>query len=583
MKTKYFVLAFCLFFTGTLFSQNGSYQINANKINQLMRAINDIYVDTVNFNTIVENATVEMLKTLDPHSVYIPKEEVAQANEPLQGAFDGIGVTFQIIKDTINVMEVIVGGPSDKVGLMAGDKIIKVDTLDAVGKKINNQWVMKHLRGKKGTKVELLILRGRNSEPLTFHIIRDKIPMNSINVFFMVDKNTGYIRLERFAATSKQEFSDALHQLKDKGMKNLIFDLRGNGGGYLNIAFEIADEFIEKDKMIVYTDNFRKTGESFKATSKGDFEKGKLVILVDENSASASEIVSGAVQDWDRGLVVGRRTFGKGLVQKPFYLADQSQVRLTISKYYTPTGRCIQKPYEDGLEEYYNELNTRSQHGELISQDSISFPDSLKYKTPNGRTVYGGGGIMPDIFIPLDTTKYSSLYGEMIRKGIFSGFTLNYMNLHKEELIELYPNIEQFKANFQVSDQLLEEIMEYAHKEGVKDSVPLNFTRCAQLFFKENEKQLDSTYSNIQDIQNLEQFQALFTQFMEESYSESMQLRNLGKVREFIKEAIMFEFARNLYTYGEAYQTFLMSDETFIQAVEIINNDKIFRKFKVAR
>ena len=387
MKTKLFVLSFFALCWGTSLAQNSTYQVNYNKMNQLMRAINELYVDTVNFDVIVENATIEMLKELDPHSVYIPVKEVQQANEPLQGAFDGIGVTFQIIKDTINVMEVIVGGPSDKVGLMAGDKIIKVDTSNSFGKEINNHWVMTNLRGKKGTKVELLVKRGKNEDPLSFTIIRDKIPMNSINVVFMVDKTTGYIRLERFAQTSKQEFTEALHSLQLQGMKNLIFDLRGNGGGYLNVAFEIADEFIEKNKIIVYTENSKKEGDTFRSTSAGDFEKGKLIILVDEGSASASEIVSGAVQDWDRGLVLGRRTFGKGLVQKPLYLADKSQVRLTISKYYTPTGRCIQKPYNDGLDSYYNDLNYRSEHGEFFSADSISFPDSLKYKTPNGRVV----------------------------------------------------------------------------------------------------------------------------------------------------------------------------------------------------
>lgn len=548
-----------------------------------MRAINELYVDTVNFDILVEKASVEMLKELDPHSVYIPVSEVQQANEPLQGAFDGIGVTFQIIKDTINVMEVIVGGPSDKVGLMAGDKIIRVDTSDAFGKSINNHWVMTHLRGKKGTKVELMVKRGKNEELLTFTIVRDKIPMNSINVSFMVDKTTGYIRLERFAQTSKQEFTQALNTLQLQGMKNLIFDLRGNGGGYLNVAFEIADEFIEKNKVIVYTENFRKEGDTFKSTDAGDFEKGKLIILVDEGSASASEIVSGAVQDWDRGLVLGRRTFGKGLVQRPLTLADKSQVRLTISKYYTPTGRCIQKPYEDGLDSYYNDLNYRSEHGELFSADSISFPDSLKYKTPNGRIVYGGGGIMPDIFIPLDTTKYSSLYGEMFRKGIFSGFTLEYMNTNREKLKAQYPTIEDFKNNFKVSDELLNKVMEYAHKEDVKDSIPLYFTKRAELFLEKNSAKLDSIYSNINSLDSLDAFEKLFTDFMNQSYAESMKMRNLNKVSEFIREAILFEFARNLYTYGDAYQIYLINDETFLKAIEVMNDDKIFKKFKVSK
>jgi carboxyl-terminal processing protease len=552
-------------------------------MSQLLRAINELYVDTVNFNAIVENATVEMLKELDPHTIYIPVKDVQQANEPLQGAFDGIGVTFQLIKDTINVMEVIVGGPSDKVGLMAGDKIIQVDADISYGKEINNQWVMTHLRGKKGTKVEIHVRRGNNTEPLIFTIVRDKIPMNSINVFFMVDQNTGYIRLERFAATSKTEFSEALHNLQNQGMKNLIFDLRGNGGGYLNTAFEIADEFIENERVIVYTDNFRKTGENLLATKIGDFEKGKLIILVDEGSASASEIVSGAVQDWDRGLIMGRRTFGKGLVQKPLNLADQSQVRLTISRYYTPTGRCIQKPYNDGLDSYLEDIQYRSQHGELYTADSIHFPDSLKYKTPNGKIVYGGGGIMPDIFIPLDTTKYSSLYGEMFRKGVFSGFTLDYMNSNRELLKAKYPTIQDFKKNFVVSDDLLKQVMDYAHKEGVEDSVPLYFSRRAEIFFNEKKELLDSLYKDPSSIQSMEQFNKMFADYMNQSYSESMQLRNLAKINEFIKEAIMFEFARNLFSYGEAYQIFLLTDETFLKAVQVINDDKVFKKFKVSR
>ena len=407
--------------------------------------------------------------------------------------------------------------------------------------------------------------------------------MNSINVFFMVDKTTGYIRLERFAATSKKEFSEALHFLQDQGMKNLIFDLRGNGGGYLNTAFEIADEFIEKEKTIVYTDNFRGTGEKFSSTAIGDFEKGKLILLVDEGSASASEIVSGAVQDWDRGLVVGRRTFGKGLVQKPLYLADQSQVRLTISRYYTPTGRCIQKPYDDGLDNYLEDIQYRSEHGELYTADSIKFPDSLKYKTPNGRIVYGGGGIMPDVFIPLDTTKYSSLYGEMFRKGIFSGFTLDYMATNRDLLKAKYPTFEDFKNNFVITDEILQQVIEYAHKEGVKDSVPLLFSKRAELFFEEKGDQLDSIYNNVNSLQSMDQFNEMFHSFMNKSYAESMQLRNLTKINTFIKEAILFEFARNLYSYGDAYQIYLLSDETFLKAVQIMNDDKVFKKFKVSR
>jgi carboxyl-terminal processing protease len=455
MKVKFFLLF--LLFSFTAYSQNSTYSVNLQKMNQLLKNVNDSYLDTVNFDGLVEKGVIEMLKELDPHSVYISKKEVQQANEPLIGSFDGIGVTFQIIKDTINVMEVIVNGPSEKVGLKAGDKIAKVDTVEACGKQLTNKWVQDHLRGPKGTKVTVFVKRGKNPELLQFNITRDKIPMNSINVYFMVDKTTGYICLERFAQTSIQEFRDAMTRLKARGMKNLIFDLRGNGGGYLQAAFDIANEFIGPDKMIVYTDNFRKTGETHKSTSSGNFQKGKLVILVDESSASASEIVSGAMQDWDRALILGRRTYGKGLVQKPIYLNDGSQVRLTISKYYTPSGRCIQRPYEDGLDSYFNDLHERSKHGEFLTADSIKFPDSLKYQTNKGRTVYGGGGIMPDIFVPFDTSRYSSLYNELIRKAIISGFVLDYMETNREILKARYGTMEDFKSKFVVSDDLFQE------------------------------------------------------------------------------------------------------------------------------
>jgi len=583
MKQKYILITLLLFGSIIPFAhaQNSTYQLNTTKINQVLRSINDLYVDTVDFNKLTENAIVEMLKELDPHSAYLSAKESQQASEPLQGSFDGIGVTFQLIKDTINVMEVLIGGPSEKVGLMPGDKIIKVDTLVSTGKAINNAWVLNHLRGVKGSKVIILVKRGRNPEPIEFTITRGKIPMNSINVYFMADDKTGYIRLERFAATSQTEFDSAITKLKALGMKNLIFDLRGNGGGYLNVAFAIADEFIINGQMIVYTDNFRKTGETYKATKFGNFEEGKLILLVDEGSASASEIVSGAIQDWDRGLIMGRRTFGKGLVQKPLILTDKSELRLTISHYYTPTGRCIQKPYDDGIDSYQQELTERYKHGEYLTPDSISFPDSLKYYTPNKRVVYGGGGIMPDIFIPMDTTKYSSLFNELFRKGVFGAFTLDYMDSHRTELLTKYPTISDFKNNFQISDEMYNQLMDYAKKEGVNDSVPFNFTFRIGYFIKDEKKKLDSLYSNIEDLENSKEFDEMLIKYMKDSYSESLKLRNLDKAPIYIKEYLKFEIARNLFSFGEAYQIFLLSDDAFLQAIQLIQDDKTFKKFKV--
>lgn len=581
-KTLRFVISlFLLFFTVNGFAQNPSYQQNAGKMQQMLQAINGMYVDTVNFMPLVEKGIVEMLKELDPHSVYIPKKDVQQTNEPLEGKFDGIGVTFQLIKDTINVMEVIPDGPSDKVGLRAGDKILKVDTAIACGKHVNNKWVQNHLRGVKGTKVVVGIKRGRNPELLEFTITRDKIPMNSVNVSFMVNEHTGYIKLDRFAMTSPNEVHTALTKLNARGMKNLILDLRGNGGGYLDVAFQISDIFLGADQMIVYTDNFRKTGQQFLSTGKGEFQKGKLIVLVDEGSASASEIVSGCIQDWDRGLVIGRRTFGKGLVQKPLYLNDQSMVRLTISHYYTPTGRCIQKPYNDGLESYFNDLNNRSKHGEFLTADSIKFPDSLKYTTPRGRTVYGGGGIMPDIFIPLDTSKYSTFYNELARKGIFGSFTMDYMESHRDEMKAKYPDFEAYKNNFEISDELYADFIKYAKKEGVSDSVKFVFSSYLQGFLKENKGKLDSLYHSSNDFEKQADFDKMLTEYISKQSAEEMRLKNLNKAPEYIKEYLKFEIARTLFSYGEAYEVFLTSDDTFQQAVKIMNDNKIFKKFKV--
>ncbi|MBR6131028.1 MAG: S41 family peptidase [Bacteroidales bacterium] len=563
-----------------LWAQNKNYQTCRTKMDQVINSINQMYVDTVDFDPMVDKAISAMLKELDPHTAYIQKKDVQAMTEPLQGSFDGIGVTFQLIKDTINVIEVIINGPSEKVGLLAGDKIVKVDDTLAVGDKITNDWVRKHLRGAKGSKVKVSVKRGRNPELLDFTITRGAIPMYSINVSFMVDETTGYVKLERFAATSTKELTDALRRLKARGMQDLILDLRGNGGGYLNVAFEICDQFISGKKMIVYTDNFRNTGEKFYSGKDGLFEEGKLIVLVDENSASASEITSGCIQDWDRGLVIGRRTFGKGLVQKPLRLVDQSEVRLTISHYYTPTGRCIQKPYDDGLDAYYKDLQTRANNGELYTADKIKFPDSLKYKTPHGRVVYGGGGIMPDIFIPLDTTKYSTLYNEIVRKGVFGNFVMDYLDGERDNLKKQYPTFEDFEKNYKITDDFYKEFKAFAKKEGVSDSAAFKFSNYADAFLKANKDKLDSLFTSANQI-NTYTLDTMFTHYVTKNYAEAMRLRNEAHADEFIKDYLRFEIARGVYGYGEAYRIFLETDDTFQQAVEIMHNKKIFKKFKV--
>lgn len=581
MKKQLFILLILSVVSSTaLVAQNKNYQTCKTKMDQLINSINSMYVDSIDFDPMIDKSISAMLKELDPHTAYIAKKDVQAMTEPLQGSFDGIGVTFQLIKDTINVMEVIINGPSEKVGLLAGDKIVKVDDTLACGDKINNDWVRKHLRGAKGSKVKVSVKRGRNPELIDFVITRGAIPMYSINISFMVDETTGYVKLERFAATSTKELTDALKKLKGQGMQDLILDLRGNGGGYLNVAFEICDQFIAGKKMIVYTDNFRKTGEKYYSGTEGLFEEGKLIVLVDENSASASEITSGCIQDWDRGLVVGRRTFGKGLVQKPLRLIDQSEVRLTISHYYTPTGRCIQKPYNDGLDAYYKDLQTRANNGELYTAENIKFPDSLKYKTPHGRVVYGGGGIMPDVFIPLDTTKYSTLYNEIVRKGIFGNFVMDYLENNRELLKKEYATFEDFQKNYKITDEFYNEFMAFAKKEGVSDSASFNFSNYANSFIKANKGKLDSLFTSANNI-DMHTLDTMFTNYVTKNYNEATRLRNEAHAGEYIKEYLRYEIARGLYGFGDAYRVFLESDDTFQQAVQIMHDKKLFKKFKV--
>lgn len=469
-KIKYLALAIfsflmCSFATS---AQETDIQSAANKLGRGLSIIDYFYVEEVDKDELVEIAFKEMLKDLDPHSVYMNADEVKEANEPLEGKFDGIGVQFQIFNDTILVVSPITGGPSEKLGILAGDKIITIEGEEAFGPKITNDWVRKHLRGDKGTKVNVEIYRKGHKGLLEYTIVRDKIPIYSVDASYMATPEVGYIKINRFSRSTMSEYLEAMNKLQSQGMQNMILDLRNNGGGYLDVAISLADEFLKAGELIVYTEGRRNPRRDAVSTSAGHFEKGKLIVLINEGSASASEIVSGAVQDWDRALVVGRRSFGKGLVQRPFWLPDSSQMRLTIARYYTPTGRCIQKPYDDGTEAYFKDLSNRMKHGELMHPDSIQFPDSLIYKTPAGRKVYGGGGIMPDVFVAYDSTKYSDYYMNLWRKGVQNTFITNYMEKNRESLSEKYPSFATFNQNFSVDPSFMNEFVEYAVTEGVE-------------------------------------------------------------------------------------------------------------------
>jgi len=439
------------------------------KLNMAMFAIENLYVDEVNMDKLVEAAIIAMLKELDPHSNYLNPEEVREMNEPLQGNFEGIGIQFNMFTDTLYVVSVISGGPSERVGLLAGDRIIMVNDSLIAGVKMKNSDIMSKLRGKKGTIVDIKVKRSNVPELIDFRIIRDKIPIHSLEAAYMINKETGYIRLNRFAATSHDEFLDALKTLKSKGMKNLIFDLQDNGGGYLNAAIDIANEFLSGNKTIVYTEGLRQRREDAQTSGKGVFETGRLVILINESSASASEIVAGAVQDWDRGVLVGRRSFGKGLVQRPIPLPDGSMIRLTTARYYTPTGRSIQKPYERGdAESYSRDLAERFNRGEMISADSIHFPDSLRYYTlVNRRVVFGGGGIMPDYFVPVDTSRFTVFHRNIIAKGISNMFIMNYIDRNRDELRREFPTFEKFNGNYFVNDDMMNELLNKAKEDSI--------------------------------------------------------------------------------------------------------------------
>ena len=543
-------------FTPLLFAQGFS-SMQQRKLSNAMSAISSLYVDSINDKKLVETALTSILKELDPHSSYIPKEEVERVNEPLEGSFEGVGIQFQLLDDTLLVVQTISGCPAEKVGVLPGDRILYIGNELVAGVKMQNSDVVKKLRGPKGSEVTVKILRGGKPELLEFKIIRDKIPIYSVDATYMIGKDIGYIKINNFGNSTVQEFEKAFAKLQKAGMKSLILSLQGNGGGYLNAAIQLADEFLSAGKLIVYTQGLNQPKTDAESTAAGKFEKGKLIVLVDEYSASASEIVSGALQDWDRAIIVGRRSFGKGLVQRQFPLIDGSMMRLTTARYYTPTGRCIQKSYKDGIDKYEHDLLDRYNNGELLHADSIHFPDSLRYQTLNlKRSVYGGGGIMPDIFVPLDTTRFTDFHRKIVARGVVNKVCVQYIDQNRAELKKKYTTFEKYKKEFQVDDALLNLLLSEAKKDKMstaklpKDSVMLQF---------KSKKEDDAN----QSVQHL-------SLDSNKNDKDSIDLKEFEKSKPLIKLQLKALIARDLWEMNEYYMIMDAENESLQKAIQIL-------------
>ena len=530
-KMKYLaaavICAAATFGISAQYSRSNSASRQQQKLLMVENIVNNLYVDNVDEEKIVENAVRGILENLDPHSSYSTKEETTSSQETMQGSFSGIGIQFNMQKDTLYVVQTIAGGPSEKVGILPGDRFIAVDDSIIAGRKLKNTDIMKRLRGPKGTKVNIKVKRGSNTDLLEFRITRDDIPLNSIDAVYMADGKTGYIRLSRFAATSYKEFKDAITKLKKQGMQQLILDLTDNGGGYMQIAAQIANEMLNRGNLIVYTQGRKSPRQNLNADGSGTFRTQKVVVMINQFSASASEILSGAIQDWDRGVVVGRRSFGKGLVQREFLLPDSSSFRLTIARYYTPSGRNIQKPYVKGdREDYDKDIIDRYNHGELQSADSIHFAVSLKHTTLRlHRTVYGGGGIMPDVFVPLDTTQYTDYHRRLVAKGIIPQFALRYVDKNRADLKAQYPDAQKFIKEFTVTDEMLNNLVDAGKAEKV-------------------------------------------------DFDKSQFARSKEMLRTFVKAAI----ANDLFSTGAYFQIVNEQNDIYKEALSIINDDARYRK-----
>lgn len=442
-------------------------QSRHDKISNILSFIEEKYVDPVDMEEIVESTIPSILNNLDPHSIYIPAKDLQQVTEPLEGRFEGIGIQFNMLNDTVVVIQTIPGGPSERIGILPGDRIVKINDTVIAGVNMEDEKIVTRLRGPKGSTVDVSVFRPNFPGLFEFSIKREEIPLYSIDVSYMIDEETGYIKISQFAKTTFREYIEAIEKLKRQGLSKLIIDLRGNSGGYMDPATNIADQFLDGGDLIVYTEGRSMPRRDIKATSRGVNLDTEVIIIIDEWSASASEILAGAIQDNDRGTIVGRRSFGKGLVQEPAMLSDGSALRLTVARYYTPTGRSIQKPYDNGTQDYFNDLQERFMHGEYYYADSIEFADSLKFFTPEGKVVYGGGGIMPDVFIPRDTTGITNYFADVSRAGLIYRFALNYADRNRERLSD-YSTAEEINEYLNTNYDLLEQFISFAEQEGVQ-------------------------------------------------------------------------------------------------------------------
>jgi carboxyl-terminal processing protease len=519
LRTSFYILF--LFISSNLSSQVTEGTL---KLGEVLDKVSKYYVDTINEKALVDKMITDMLHDLDPHSNYIKKEDVVTVQEELDGGFEGIGVSFNMLNDTLFIINPISGGPSEKVGILPGDRIILVNNENIAGVDMKTIDIQKRLKGPKGTKVQISVSRKGEASLIDFVITRDKIPIYSLDAAYMINENIGYIKIARFSNTTIPEFREALKDLNEEGMQDLVLDLTGNGGGYLYAAITLADEFLNGRRLLLYTQGAKNPRRNYYSSDRGGFTEGKVVVLIDELSASASEIVSGALQDWDRAVIVGRRSFGKGLVQARLELKDGSELRLTIAKYYTPSGRLIQKSYKEGYDEYSKELLKRYNNGEYLSADSISFPDSLKFYTmEKKRVVYGGGGIMPDFFIPVDTSDNSDYYRSLIRKGIMNQFILSYLDGTRKELEKAYTDFDSFNNGFEVSEEMLNALIAYAEDEGLE--------------------------------------------YKHEDFEKS---------KDYIKHVFKAYMARDLWNSSEFYQIFNQKNDMLDKAIEIVGSDKMY-------